>query len=654
MRTAIPLVALTLILSASTSLAQTTDFVWDVNIPADPTQPFSETMVGGQFGGSFAANGPFDLDGDGKIEVLVCDFSGGQRVHVFEVAGPDTWELVYSTPYFEDTLDPANDFIVSCRDVTGGDLDGDGNGEIIFISGDEFVGANPAGTTSGIFIYEFTGTDNDFGTAPATAFSVEQLGEPIPSYMKSDNFSTVDIDGDGKEELLFPNDTGNDEWLILSVNGDIGTGFETLVVELRLSSGVGGGEDYDPVDRGGGSTYAVNAADLDGDGTYEISFHSWNDFNFHNGDVLGPDDYKVPGTGDPNLFFKATASLGVDDLSWFNGVVVDINDDGDDEIFYPREYGFDGGQYEYVSVMNYEQGEDPLQITADQFRVDLVGPLSAYGIDAGDIDGNGTLELIGAGRGYDGQDYDAGRKPKYLRIAEWIGGQGGDPEDPASYRLSEVEFDITPFDTLFNVVVRDSAGTITVYHENAGDFGAFPTNRPEEISPTSVSFLGDADGDGMIEVAVGFYGINDSLATIDQVWDGGAGFYRRSVRSRVAAQHRPVFRIFELTESFGVNAEARIVLPTDYHLSSNYPNPFNPSTQFNFTLPIDKTVSVRVFDVAGRLVRTLVDRQRLPAGAHTATWDGLGDGGMPVASGSYVYTLEYGNFRLARKMTLLK
>ncbi|NNE46700.1 MAG: T9SS type A sorting domain-containing protein, partial [Rhodothermales bacterium] len=283
-----------------------------------------------------------------------------------------------------------------------------------------------------------------------------------------------------------------------------------------------------------------------------------------------------------------------------------------------------------------------------------VGPLSAYGIDAGDIDGNGTLELIGAGRGYDGQDYDAGRKPKYLRIAEWIGSQGGDPEDPANYRLSEVEFDITPYDTLFNVVVCDSAGTITVYHENAGDFGAFPTNRPEEISPTSVSFLGDADGDGMIEVAVGFYGINDSLATIDQVWDGGAGFYRRSVRSRVAAQQRPVFRIFELTESFGVNTEARIVLPTDYHLSSNYPNPFNPSTQFSFTLPIDKTVSVRVFDVAGRLVRTLVDGQRLPAGTHTATWDGLGDGGMPVASGSYVYTLQYGNFRLARKMTLLK
>ena len=41
--------------------------------------------------------GPFDLDGDGKLEVLLTDYSGGQRVHVFEVQGTNQWELVYST-----------------------------------------------------------------------------------------------------------------------------------------------------------------------------------------------------------------------------------------------------------------------------------------------------------------------------------------------------------------------------------------------------------------------------------------------------------------------------------------------------------------------------------------------------------------------------
>jgi hypothetical protein len=206
---------------------------------------------------------------------------------------------------------------------------------------------------------------------------------------------------------------------------------------------------------------------------------------------------------------------------------------------------------------------------------------------------------------------------------------------------------------LFNVVVRDSLGTITRYYENAGDFGAFPTGRPEEISPTSISFLGDADGDGINEVAVAFYGISDSLEIIDEVYDAGAGFYRRTVRQTVASPHRPVFRIFELDDAFGVSSEAKIVLPTDYQLSANYPNPFNPSTQFDFTLPIDKVISVRVYDVAGRLVRTLIDNRRMSTGTHTAFWDGRTDAGVEAASGTYIYALEYGNFRQARKLTLL-
>src|SRR5690606_231247 len=110
--------------------------------------------------------------------------------------------------------------------------------------------------------------------------------------------------------------------------------------------------------------------------------------------------------------------------------------------------------YEHVSVLNYEEGEDVLQITTDQLILDLVGPLTSYGIDAADINGDGIPELIGAGRGFDGRDLTAGENPKYLRIAEWIGGEGGDPEDAANYRITEVEFEVTSDDSLFNVVYR--------------------------------------------------------------------------------------------------------------------------------------------------------------------------------------------------------
>ncbi|MEM1272162.1 MAG: T9SS type A sorting domain-containing protein, partial [Bacteroidota bacterium] len=87
----------------------------------------------------------------------------------------------------------------------------------------------------------------------------------------------------------------------------------------------------------------------------------------------------------------------------------------------------------------------------------------------------------------------------------------------------------------------------------------------------------------------------------------------------------------------------------DYKLDANYPNPFNPTTSFSFTLPIDKQVSVKVFDLNGRLVDTLVDNELRPAGTYSVTWDAEG-----FASGTYIYSLEFGNFRQARRMTLLK
>ncbi len=88
-------------------------------------------------------------------------------------------------------------------------------------------------------------------------------------------------------------------------------------------------------------------------------------------------------------------------------------------------------------------------------------------------------------------------------------------------------------------------------------------------------------------------------------------------------------------------------------LAQNRPNPFNPSTEVDFVLDRDAAVSLRVYDLAGRLVRTLVDEPR-PAGPHTAFWDGRSDAGRSVASGTYVYRLDAGSSVLMKRMTLLK
>ncbi|MBU2501965.1 T9SS type A sorting domain-containing protein [bacterium] len=85
-----------------------------------------------------------------------------------------------------------------------------------------------------------------------------------------------------------------------------------------------------------------------------------------------------------------------------------------------------------------------------------------------------------------------------------------------------------------------------------------------------------------------------------------------------------------------------------------HPNPFNPRTTISFTLERSGPATVRVFDAAGRLVRTLAAGSTLNEGAHALEWDGRDDAGRPVPSGTYLARLETADFAAVRKMALLK
>jgi hypothetical protein len=89
------------------------------------------------------------------------------------------------------------------------------------------------------------------------------------------------------------------------------------------------------------------------------------------------------------------------------------------------------------------------------------------------------------------------------------------------------------------------------------------------------------------------------------------------------------------------------------HLFQSYPNPFNKTTTISFSIPQSAKVSLKVFDVQGRLVRTLVDGVRL-AGVHPIVWDRRSNGGQSVASGVYFYRLKAPGFEKSRRMVLLK
>jgi hypothetical protein len=94
-------------------------------------------------------------------------------------------------------------------------------------------------------------------------------------------------------------------------------------------------------------------------------------------------------------------------------------------------------------------------------------------------------------------------------------------------------------------------------------------------------------------------------------------------------------------------------LPTTFALGLGYPNPFRSQTTIRFALPRQSDVSLGVYDVGGRLVRTLVSGAR-PAGRHEARWTGRDNGGRAVASGVYFYRFRAGDFSETRKILLLK
>lgn len=93
--------------------------------------------------------------------------------------------------------------------------------------------------------------------------------------------------------------------------------------------------------------------------------------------------------------------------------------------------------------------------------------------------------------------------------------------------------------------------------------------------------------------------------------------------------------------------------PRSTILARNVPNPFNPATEISFAVPRAGHVTLKIFDLAGRTVRTLVDGRR-EAGSHAVMWRGEDDAGARAPSGTYFYRLEAGGEVFTRKMTLLK
>ncbi|MFQ6009388.1 MAG: T9SS type A sorting domain-containing protein, partial [Candidatus Zixiibacteriota bacterium] len=130
---------------------------------------------------------------------------------------------------------------------------------------------------------------------------------------------------------------------------------------------------------------------------------------------------------------------------------------------------------------------------------------------------------------------------------------------------------------------------------------------------------------------------------IKQVSDG---------RVTIALGNNPVF-VEKLSSVTSVEEETSSLLLKDFYLGQNYPNPFNPQTTIEYHLPKTGHVILRIYNLLGQEVKTLVDGNQ-PAGRYSVTWDSRDQGGKEVASGVYFYRLTSGSFSQTKKLLLFK
>ncbi len=552
--------------------------------------------------GIFVAADP-DLDGDGKPEILITEYLDGGRVLVFEVVGNDKMEYVWGSKRLTPgSFGPGS----TPRSVSAGDFDNNGMMEIIFQVGD-------AATDSlrGVYIYEFTGTDNDYGTEPARHIPFEEIDPEFANWNigRSENPLTVeDVDGDGKSEMLFTPrsfgnlDTGN--LYILEVDaGTFANGDANVRLEYKyeaMGKAIDFGDDgYTPV--------STAVGDIDNDTVNEIVVLGWT--NSNSGAGIG--------------FLEATAAdtytdgsvVPISETSIFNVKAdIDIVDvDGNKAVIFAGGWSNQNIQRVYAIDNIFSEAfvsESDIQIISE--GIEQFGIMGIGDQDHGDSESS------------DGFDIYVSTVPEIINL-EYNG--TGDLADANSYT-------------------------------NKGRIGQFNLDDAYDVSDglfnSIFTYPGmDIDSDGNRDIVVGYKGSCD-----EQAGDRLAGEDFRFETYGIF-----VFEWGDSTQSVPVTLTTdvqdrrsgfTVIVPDDYQLDQNYPNPFNPTTEIRFSLPLDKTISLVVYNSLGQEVRTLVDGERLSEGPHTIQWNGRDDSGNEVASGVYVYKLVFGNFSKSRTMTLVR
>jgi hypothetical protein len=202
-------------------------------------------------------------------------------------------------------------------------------------------------------------------------------------------------------------------------------------------------------------------------------------------------------------------------------------------------------------------------------------------------------------------------------------------------------------DGQLEMLIGGEDGKLYAFNHDATEVLGFPIQLEGEVR--SAATIWDIDGDGLVEIAVSGWDQNVHVWDLDAPFNDTLTpwpFFRRDLMNRANP---------EGPNQIGVDQLAPVA-PAHYRLGRAHPNPFNPRTQFELDVPASgrgAPVVVRIYDVAGRLQRSLFDAP-LDPGRHTFAWDGRDQRGGFLPSGLYFVHAEAPGFEATQKLILVK
>ena len=614
---------LIVLFSAPLAFGQMFPRVGELPLPAVEAASFGNLVAG------------VDLDGDGKMEIYLPnnnwnDSGPGElvpRIYKYEYNGAGGFDLVWQA-----TLEPILTLQNTWPALTVADLDKDGKMELVW--GPVNYSPYPSNTPR-VIVYEAAGDGSDNLGVPDGANpgnwlpnSTWAIDTAAGANIRPFRWFVADPDGDNTNELVFVTRNGPTIFNVASVDNipDNGDGSETWTMEYS-----------------GGP--AANYSDLSIIGNYAYVIHT--------------DGTAYTFKYDAGAWSQTAAQAGlVPGGSWLSACTVDINSDSQMEIV----VGGNGSSAQQVFLL--QPAGDSLTATSIADLAPMLGVGGRlYGGASGDIDNDGMMDFVFGSRStvpnaqitrleYMGGDITLPASYAATTIDEGyvtpVGGSGrwmyvaiGDvDEDPSQEVLyTEGTGELAP------VIILDHAGVVPVELNSfsAAVVDGFvnlkwstateSNNRGFEVQRkaegTSFATIGFVEGKGTTTDAQNYSFVDNSVQT---------GKYQYRLKQMDLNGQSSYSNVVEVNLN-----------PNEFNLAQNYPNPFNPSTTINFSLAKETNVNLRVFDLLGQQVVSLVSNEFMQAGSYSYKFDA-----STLSSGTYIYRLEAGDFVQTKKMTLTK